>query len=340
MVSIVDFVKMKITVPPENIKTSEWKNNSEKYGYDWYFANIGKVKLKYSTLYQNLIIEGRIINFITKSYYLNFDDFEESKLAITQMRIKANESISNKLVKYNIDIFKAKLTQIEFSFNIETNYVKQYIDFLNLIYSQNKEKIFIRHKIYEEHSSNDSSGSFYLKTNADNEHNSLKNFCINIYNKAEQLENKRNNNISKYHKSFIKPKDVRAAENILRIECKAGYEYLKKICNDTKLERTLGNLLNEEIAKNAISHQLKRFFTDGDFYSKNAVEKIIADKKIKLDLDTPFSELSEYKSKRRKKVLTGLGICPYGFIPKEWDIEKLDNPIKLIHNKHQLLISE
>ena len=34
-----------------------------------------------------------------------------------------------------------------------------------------------------------------------------------------------------------------------------------------------------------------------------------------------------------KKNLENLGICPYGFIPEEWGIEKLDNPINLILNK-------
>ena len=37
----------------------------------------------------------------------------------------------------------------------------------------------------------------------------------------------------------------------------------------------------------------------------------------------------------RKKKLTELGICPYGFIPEKWGIDKMDNPIKLILNKKE-----
>ena len=79
VVFIVDFVKLKIHIPPENIKKSEWKKrnyNNNGWESEWCFTKKGKVKLKYSDLSQNLYIEGRIINLITKSYYLNFDDFE------------------------------------------------------------------------------------------------------------------------------------------------------------------------------------------------------------------------------------------------------------------------
>lgn len=54
---------------------------------------------------------------------------------------------------------------------------------------------------------------------------------------------------------------------------------------------------------------------------------------IKDDLNTSFSELTEFKAKSRKKQFEKFDICPYGFIPKDWDIDTLKNPIKLILEK-------
>ena len=94
VVFIVDFVKLKIHIPPENIKKSEWKKrnyNNNGWESEWCFTNKGKVKLKYSDLSQNLYIEGRIINLMTKSYYLNFDDFENEELIIDSFYDTANK---------------------------------------------------------------------------------------------------------------------------------------------------------------------------------------------------------------------------------------------------------
>lgn len=151
------------------------------------------------------------------------------------------------------------------------------------------------------------------------------------------MSDKHDKNIVNYHKSNIKTEDIAKAKNILRIECKVGYEYLHKICKTFKIKNSFDNLFNTTIAQYAICHQLKRFFGTGDFYSKKTAEKIIADNNLKINLDIPISELSEYKYKKFRKELEKLDICPYGFIPEEWGISKMDNPIKLILNKDKVL---
>ena len=336
VVFIVDFVKLKIHIPPENIKKSEWKKrnyNNNGWESEWCFANKGKVKLKYSDLSQNLYIEGRIINLITKSYYLNFDDFENEELIIDSFYDTANKYINTKLTNFDFDISKMKVTQIEYSFNIKYACVSEYVEFLNYLYVQNTSRKYRNYADYTVKKGEDPTGSFYYKTNGDYKKNSFKNFCINIYNKPAQLKNKRDKNISDYHKSYVKNKDIQESSDILRIECKVGYEYRNRICNIYNIEPTFENLFNKQIAKEATIHQLNRCFGAGDFYSKKSAEKIIADNNLKINLDIPISELSEYKYGKFKKNLEHLGICPYGFIPEEWGIEKLDNPINLILNK-------
>lgn len=336
MTVIVDFVRLKISVPIENIKKSEWKEPKENWDSPWYFANKAKVKLKYSAYSQTLYVEGRIISLNTKSYYLNFDDFEDPDSVIEEVYKKANDFINSKLIDYKVNIADMKVTQIEYSFNIKYNIVTKYIEFLNYLYTQNKFVKYKRYSDYTEKEGNDLNGSFYLKSNGDYKENSLKNFCLNIYDKSNQLANKRLKNIDEHHKSYIKQKDIKKSLNILRIEYKAGYEHIKSICKKYNIQPTLRNLLNEDIAKKETENQLKRFFGAGDFYSKKTAEKIIADNNLKINLDIPIGELSEYKYKKFRKELEKLGICPYGFIPEEWGISKMDNPIKLILNKDKV----
>lgn len=337
MTVIVDFVRLKISVPIENINKSEWKEPKENWDSPWYFANKAKVKLKYSAYSQTLYVEGRIISLNTKSYYLNFDDFEDPDSVIEEVYKKANDFINSKLIDYKVNIADMKVTQIEYSFNIKYNIVTKYIEFLNYLYTQNKIVKYKRYSDYTEKEGNDLNGSFYLKSNGDYKENSLKNFCLNIYDKSNQLANKRLKNIDEHHKSYIKQKDIKKSLNVLRIEYKAGYEHIKSICKKYNIQPTLRNLLNEDIAKKETENQLKRFFGTGDFYSKKTAEKIIADNNLKINLDIPISELSEYKYKKFRKELEKLGICPYGFIPEKWGISKMDNPIKLILNKDKVL---
>lgn len=237
----------------------------------------------------------------------------------------------------NFDILKTTVTQIEYSYNINFKNKDKYIEFLNLIYIKNINGKFKKYKDFTVQNSKEINSSFYLKTNGDYDKNTLINFCLNIYNKSVQMSDKHDKNIVNYHKSNIKTEDIAKAKNILRIECKVGYEYLHKICKTFKIKNSFDNLFNTTIAQYAICHQLKRFFGTGDFYSKKTAEKIIADNNLKINLDIPISGLSEYKYKKFRKELEKLGICPYGFIPEEWGISKMDNPIKLILNKDKVL---
>lgn len=338
---MLDYVRLKISIHPIYIKTELWKRYEypNRWGVmmPWYRTNIRKIKLSYSVENQTMYIYGRIINLITENSYMNFDDLGNFELVRDHFIKKANALISSKLKDYNFDILKTTVTQIEYSYNINFKNKDKYIEFLNLIYIKNIDGKFKKYKDFTVQNSKEINSSFYLKTNGDYDKNTLINFCLNIYNKSVQMNDKHDKNIVNYHKSNIKTEDIAKAKNILRIECKVGYEYLHKICKTFKIKNSFDNLFNTTIAQYAICHQLKRFFGTGDFYSKKTAEKIIADNNLKINLDIPISELSEYKYKKFRKELEKLGICPYGFIPEEWGISKMDNPIKLILNKDKVL---
>lgn len=326
-------------LPLAKVNTKLWKEyeypNKNGILSPWYITYIGKVKLSYSLDEQALYINGRIIDLLTKNNYMNFDDFDNVKSNIDLFLTKANSLIRLKLNNFKFNLLETKVTQIEYSYNIEIENKDKYIEFLNQLYLQNKDGKYRNYRNFTTEKFKKLNSSFYLKTNGDYKDDSLVNFCLNIYNKSDQMTDKMNKNNGDFHKSRIVSDEIESAKNILRIECKVGYEYLKSICNKNGIPRTFENLFNEEISKKAIFHQIERFFTKGDFYSKKYVEQIVIANNIKVDLDTPYSELSEYKAKMRKKKLTELGICPYGFIPEKWGIDKMDNPIKLILNKKE-----
>ena len=175
-----------------------------------------------------------------------------------------------------------------------------------------------------------------LKTKTDYTQNKKINFCLNIYDKQNQLLNKSKRHNSDKNKSKILA-DVKSSENILRIEYKAYYESIRLLCKKFKISNTLENLFDINIAQHIVINKLKCFFGECDFYSKSIAERKI-NNKITLDLNVPYEELSVYKRSKRRKILEGNNICPYGFIPEDWNVEVLINPIKLIEMKVRTMI--
>ena len=77
-----------------------------------------------------------------------------------------------------------------------------------------------------------------LKTKTDYTQNKKINFCLNIYDKQNQLLNKSKRHNSDKNKSKIL-EDVKSSENILRIEYKAYYESIRLLCKKFKISNTL-----------------------------------------------------------------------------------------------------
>lgn len=338
----MDFIKVKQCVPYECINLKKWKKKmyiDEETGEtkEYLIAFIKKLKVTYSFLTQSVYIQGRIINLVEDSYYLNFDDFQNYRLLIKKCFDVANEKL-NKLFTddFRIDISQSTVTQIEYCFNIETEYKSEYIKMLNLIYAQNRESRFKRYSNFTVEEGIDLESSFYLKTKTDYTQNKKINFCLNIYDKQNQLLNKSKRHNSDKNKSKILA-DAKSSENILRIEYKAYYESIRLLCEKFKISNTLENLFDINIAQYTVKNKLKYFFGECDFYSKSIAERKI-NNKITLDLNVPYEELSVYKRSKRRKILEGNNICPYGFIPEDWNVEVLTNPINLIEMKVRTMI--
>lgn len=336
---MVDFIRVKQFVLYEFLNLKKWKKYRRKNKEtgeieEGLITFIGKLKITYSFLTGNMYVQGRIINLVEKSNYLNFDDFDNSEILIKKCFNKANSKLNRLFVSdFTVDISQMYVTQIEYSVNINTPYKSEYINLLNLIYIENKDKKYNRYLNYTIEYGLDLDSSFYLKTKSDFLKNRKTNFCLDIYDKEDQLKNKAAKNKKDCGKTKVLISDIKACKHVLRIECKAYYEYIKMLCEKFEISNTLENLFNFKIAEYAITSKIEYLFGSGNFYKQSKVELKTKDTNLKANVNIPFSELSEYFAKDRKKVLNKLNICPYGFIPEDWDIDTLKNPIKLILEK-------
>ena len=236
-----------------------------------------------------------------------------------------------------VDITQMKVTQIEYSFNIETKYVSEYIKFMNYAYKANENGIFKNHSDFTVIKNKPLNSSFYLKTNTDFRKRQKVNFCLNIYNKSDQLSNKVKKDMKNGGRTFINEDDIESSKNILRVECKAYHKHIANICKKYNLKNNLENLLSMEIAYYQVTKTIKRFFATGDFCSKSYILSAFKNDCYIIDLDTPLNELSASKAKIKKEYFEGLDIYPYFYIPPKWNINKLENPIKLIDKKINLI---
>lgn len=125
------------------------------------------------------------------------------------------------------------------------------------------------------------------------------------------------------------------------MEVQAHHDYLRRICREYGIHfgtLTLRDLLDIDISRNAVAEKFIQFFTECDFYSYDAALKKIRESEVK---QTPkFMEYLSAISKKGKvdsvfynNKLKDIGIFPYMFIPKNWGIDKLENPIKMIDRK-------
>ncbi len=139
--------------------------------------------------------------------------------------------------------------------------------------------------------------------------------------------------------------DLQKAKNVLRLEVQCYYNLLKKICSDYNIDnktRPFAEFLNPNMCRNVIVKKYEFFIGSGacDFYSyKEAQKKVqqstnfsVIKKKNLLEYIKGLSQNSPKISENYEKMLKELGIHWF-FIPKQWNIDYLESPIKLL-DKH------
>ena len=339
---MVDTIRIISTISYEHLREEKWNMKvNQETGEIYYYAFINRIYLGYYPDTSTLIITGHFIRFQESSKVKNYDDTYTDRHDLMTLFSHVELGISTFFKYPVVGLLSQKITRIDFCFNIETEYVNEYIKFFNLYYEKNRNSKFRNYTNHTVEHNLLPNSSFYLKTKGQYEKNLNQNFTINFYNKCNQLSNKCKNEIEQNFRSCVSPNDIREAVNILRLEVQAHYVKIKSICKKFEIDwnkRCLKTLLDINISREVICDEIKRFFTECDFYSfKAAKERVITehkgDKKL-LDYIVAVARNNTTSTyPRYENTLKEMGIFPYMFIPPDWNIPKLENPIKLIDKK-------
>lgn len=246
---------------------------------------------------------------------------------------KANKKLYE-LTGVTLDIRDFKVTSAEITFNVETPYVKEYIELFNMIFAKRDLKQYVNYVLTMKKKPYT---SFYVKSEANFRDNTNRSFTINFYNKENQLEYIRD------HKGInVTSEDLDLAKNILRLELKQGYTEVKKD------SRRFGDFLEITSAMNKITKKYEWFIgsKNADFYSYQEAKKIVLSAPITKEFSVKKKEnlLKEMLQQtqgakfnyqkdlayRKKLAILGIHWC---FIPKQWSIDRLESPMNMLKKK-------
>ncbi|MBQ8391238.1 MAG: hypothetical protein IJX50_01670 [Clostridia bacterium] len=340
---MVDTIRLRVNILKTELEVNKWKTEiNEETGEFYYYTFIKAIRLAFYPDTKNLIITGRYISTYTNDKFKNFDDIFSTKNEILEFFFNLESYINSYFITPVVNILTNKVTRLDYCMNVETENAKEYIEFFNMYYNTKPKKLqsYINHTA--EHKLPIDS-SFYLKTERQYKDKKNQNFTLNIYSKSNELISKRKKQICKFGSSSISEEDILEAENILRIEVQLHYSKLKTTCekfNINSKKCCLYDLFDIEIAQYVLANELKRFFTEADFYSYEKAKEEIQlkiknhkSKKAALEYIEAVSKNNKVNSITIPKNLISIGIFPHYFIPRNWNIDILQNPIKLIDEK-------
>ena len=325
---MIDYLHVYIKIPIHHNSFNEmlWKKGTTDDGNSFYWHNCNDVKIRYYPHNHHLNIKGRLIRLLHNTWVLNPDDLyaDETQLFINQINAKLNSLFTSPM----LDIRDFTVTRLDYCFNVHTEYVKEYIDFLNQAFrmtNRNMRKNYPEEKqLY---------GSVYIKTNRDYDQNERSNYVLNFYDKLDWAYNQIAEN------RYISPDDLEYARNILRLEVQCGHIFLKIFCKKNNIGQTFGELFRYDLALQAEEEIYGRIFRcDGtqDFYTYEAAKKLMprseAAKKVLL-LAATNHEITDKKYTHGRKRVQQTGVYPYCFLPKGSKPNMLENPMKLIRKK-------
>lgn len=324
---MIDSVKLRydIEIPREYFSEDIWHY---KFIDNWegcYWCKRGFVVLKYYPGRQRFFIGGKILTLLHNTRVQNFDDIygAEREMFLDDL----NAAINGLFPEPVLDIRNFNATRIDYCINVQTPYVKEYIDFLTKAFqSVNKgQRVNFTAKF-------GLSGSVYIKTAAEFEKNERRNYTLNFYDKADwcQYRLRKGSNISKA--------DQILADNCLRLEVQLGDLKVKDIVRKFHISNTFSELFDFKIAYDTILSIYSLVFRANetlDYYSfkegKKAVAGLVQAERVLRVAASHNVTAAKYDRGRREAMAHG--VYPYSVLDKHMKLPYLENPMKLIRKK-------
>ena len=255
---------------------------------------------------------------------LNVDDVYGADIDSFIMQI--NAYLNRLLTRPMLDIRWFKVKRIDYCFNIKTDHVQTYLDFMTKAFmcvNKRSRKNYAQEKKLK--------GSVYGKTKSDYDQNERRNYVLNFYDKTDRLMKLKAKGMK------IRDEDIEAAKNILRLEVQCGYQLVKQLCQALSIENLFGNLFDYAVAVAAEERAYYRVFGCGveqDFYAYQAAKKLLPPRSDAARAAL-YSAATNHRIRGKKyahgcSVIKKAGIYPHCFLPEGCGADRLDNPLKLI----------
>lgn len=219
------------------------------------------------------------------------------------------------------------VTRIDYCFNVCTPFVQTYLNLLNRAFKINASNTRSNYAL-----ENGLAGSVYVKPKSEYISNTRKSYTMNFYNKLNWAENQRSKGVR------ISDHDIELAHGILRCEVQSSSQLIKQICNKHRIGNTFGELFDFKIAYDAISIVYKRV-TGGtsslDFYKYETAKSLIRSPRARavIELSAEHHSITGSKYTYGRNQVKQYGIYPYIFLPKNFQLDILPNPLTLIELK-------
>ena len=328
---MIDFVHLFTYHPIEEaaFKPFCWRYFVFKDGTPVINHHVRQVWIRYYPLTGKWTIVGKLTTLLHDTQVCNVDDIYGTD--ISSFVHDVNEFLQSLLSVPIPDILDFETSRIDYCFNVRAPHVQAYLEVLNEGFRMTTTGSRINYTQQKK-----LTGSAYIKTKADYEGNTRRNYVLNYYDKFNRLEflHKRG--------APIPHDDWWHAADILRLEVQCGYMFIKELCRKLSITRRFGDLLSFDVAYRAESIIYERVFradATQDFFTYHAAKKLLPSKAALRTLETSAEHhrITGSNHAQGRKLIKAAGVYPFAFLKKLYGAEVLENPLRLIRRKMSLI---
>lgn len=334
---MIDYIRVyrEIQLRPEDFVPELWHERTLPDGTEYLWTARDRVIVRYYRNRNRLMIHGKILRLVCRTDVQNFDDIYGN--LTEEFMDEVNDQLNSLFVEPKVDIREFIVTRMDYCFNVDTPYVKEYI----LALQQAFQSVTAGNRIdftavYRKY------GSVYIKPAGEFRDNARRNYVLNIYDKYDWVQNK------KAEGWPISMVDEMVAMNILRVEVQASYAQIKSICKNLGISRDFRSMFCLPVALWAVNDVFRKVYRSDsrcDFFTYVAARDLVhhqAKKVFKTRLSAEEKLLRSIATKHRatgrqydygRKKLAEKGIYPFWLLPKDSPVPLLENPVKLVQRK-------
>lgn len=316
-----------VFLPPGELSEMTWSKYENAQSGTCYFTNRNGVTIKYYPNSGRLEIRGKILRLVNNSNVKNVDDVYG--MDIDRFVRDINRAFNRLFHTAEFDLRDFTATRMDYCFNVQTDFVQTYLDFLASAFEAVKNGNRINYS-----AERGLSGSVYIKPKGEYESKKKTSYALNFYDKEDWLKQKQNEG------TVFSDEDICFVNGVLRLEVQTYSRGVKELAKQLGIGCTFGELLSYDVAQAMISKIYKNVFRGEighDFYKYSAAKdaKLPTVAMRVLELSAEHHKVTDSKHRYGVNKVKEAGIYPYCLLPKNIEPDVLSNPLLLIESKIQ-----